>query len=1405
MASKIALRLIKGHIDKQEFQKAVDLAQDLTKQDTQNQTAFLFLGFAYEKLGNLEGAETALRSAVSLKQQDPQPYRGLVALFEKQGNVKLDQYHHIVHQLAKIYADQDDRAQCQSAVEKYELFAKKHGSQAQYRHALELVLPTCDIYSTLEGRVLKPALAYQRILESAQSEENEWIKTQIGERRTRLGSRIDQVTQEVKREAVPRFQVEEKYAALIHWTQDDDLRHELEQQYFQRMFDNLTALPEDQKPAQRDRLLNIANGMVIIKQQFAPAWKVALEWVDAEDLGEWDVNILREYIGYFPDDCLSKVLHGFLDSGSSPFPQLETADQGEDESAESKLSEADQLILMNEGLEECPDSQLGHRIMAHTFLHLEEYQSAADVARKAQTLHKDSQKKFALDLQNSIDGVRLTLANALIYYQSPRHHTESKLLFEAILKRKPTLTAALLGVGLIYEEDENYPEAASFLQRAAERDDQNLRIRLELAWCQALSHDLAKGLGELENILEALEAQDPVNSSMKAEALYRVAYCKWHINTSVSARKDKSGPYKDLIDSVKANASYPPAYTLLGIYFLDYGKSRKRARVALQKAFELSTSELRAAEILARLFANSGEWDLVELVAQRVIKSGKAKPAPGSKKKALSWPHSALGVVQMNKQQYSQATVSFQSALRIHPDDYHSWVGLGESYHNSGRYIAASKAFEKGESIDHGLKPDQTWFAKYMLANVQKEMGEFDKAVEQYELVLEIKRGEFGVLVALLQTMSENAWSKIAQGMFGQAANLANRAIITALEIAEQRVDAFNMWKAVGDACSALALVKTFTSEVKFESLIQLLQSQTTGDELGILSEQDKASIDTLVAGEGDSAECVPDKCLIAAILAYKRAIHSYSHDVHAQAVSWYNLGWAEHQAYCSAGTTLQTKDQPPRRFLKAAMKCFKRAIELEASNSEFWNALGVVTMILSPKVSQHSFVRSLHLNDHSARTWTNLGALYLANNDTQLAHQAFTHAQSADPEYADAWIGQGLLATLHGESKEARGLFMHAFEISGSGSLPAKRHYAQSAFDHLLKASAKLQNIAQLLSPLFATRQLHVLSPANTSVTHLMALYAERAQDYAGATMALEQVCEAIEGEYEKSESEENITRFAQAKADLARNQLAKNDFEAAVENAQTALDLTEEDSLGPAYADLRTKLRLSAHTTVGLAHSHLKAIDQSIKMFHSALEESGNNPDVVSMLAQVLWAKGGQAEQEAAHSQLFDCVSEHPDHVQSICLLAVTGLLDDDSDVLDAVNDDLQALLTNDKISVHDRLKVMRVLSGITACSGNAQGGAEAMTQEALRSIMLSPGQPQGWLQMSQATQDNYAADMAKASVMKQMPPSGELEVEDVAEAFANTGLKEDIDQATMLAPWKVDGYDGDVAVEEGGIPLR
>lgn len=1292
-------------------------------------------------------------------------------------------------------------------VDKYIKFVRKNGSRAQLKEALRLQLPSCPLYSALEGRVPRPADTYQRLIEYAEAEEKEFINREIGERRTRLGARIDQVTMEVKNEAFSRPELEELYRGLIDWTQDDDVRHRYEEKLLQRAYDHLLVLPSDKKKAKRDEVYRSAKDMVIIKQPFDLAWKIVLEWNDVEEFSGWDHGMLQEYTQFFPDDGLSKVLRGFLSSDLSPFPRsTETAqmdekqDNSNGETAEI-ISAEERLLLMSDGLEKASNSVMAHRIMAQLYLSMEEHGTAVDIARKGLSLIKEQTRQTGVVLRHTTDAIQITLATALISHQSPRNHPEAKTIFEGILKRKPTDTRCLLGVGLILEEDQDYEEAVDFLQRARQRDPSNLKIQSEFYWCTALNGDLETGLSGLQDVLAEGESAQSLSREFKAELHYRIGYCKWELDPSPAARKDRNGAYASFLASIQSDLNYAPAYTSLGIFYADYKKDKNRARRCFHKAFELSASEVEAAERLARAFADQREWDLVEAVAQRVVESGKAKPAPGSKRRGLSWPYVALGVVQINRQQYSKSIVSYQSALRISPEDYHSWVGLGESYHNSGRYIAATKAFEQAESLEPSLPPaerEHIWFAKYMLANVKRELGEYEAAISRYEAVLDIRPGEFGVLIALLQTLVEGSWKNIETGLFNDAAILAQKAIDTAAAVARDHPRVFNLWKAVGDACAVFSYVKNKADFISTSSLMQVLSTELDEAAFEILADGD--GIGTNYASLLDPPEKTPstlsNACIFAAILAFKRAVHVSADDVHARAVSWYNLGWAEYRAYriVEEGTVKKEKKRP-RKYLKTAIRCFKKAIELEAGNAEFWNALGVVTSSLSPKVAQHAFVRSLHLNERSAQNWTNLGAFYLINHDLELSNHAFTRAQSADPDYAPAWLGQGFLAMLFGDPTEARALFTHAFDISSSFSVVPKRQYSLSLFDHLIDDLAMSNNISQLIRPLFALHQLHCQEPSDYASEHLAGLLAERIGEFSDAVKNLEEVSAVLEAEYEVEESPSTLVRFALASADVARVHLANGEFEAAAEKAETALSLSAEDEAAAVNPDAVGKLRLSAHLTAGLAYYYLKSMDQAIDMFRDALHEAENAPEVVCLLAQVLWAKGGEEERSVARQQLFDCVERFPDHVGAVTLLGAIALLDGDEDAIAAVHADMETARTRDDVGIQDRAKIAKLLATIKAIGLDTDTSVEEEIRqvgEAATAVMLAPGQPQGWMELAAASGEYYPAKMAIRTALQCVPPRGNFEAGDLCEAYVQTGTISDSMRAIMVAPWKREGWE-------------
>ncbi|EEP82735.1 conserved hypothetical protein [Uncinocarpus reesii 1704] len=1400
MPPKSALKDIRASLDAGDFAQAAAKATQLCEQDPQNYHAHVFLGLGLDKLNDPDAAERAYIGATKIKENDKTAWQGLINLYEGRGNKKLDDYESAVIRLCHIFGEADERSRAQAAVDKYISFVKKNGTSNQYKRALELLLPHSPLFNVLEGLIPHPSQTYLQVIELSEAEEKQFINREIGERRTRLGAKIDQVTAEVNLEAFQRSNLDKLYRGIVDWTYDDATRRTYEEKLLQRGYDYLLALPAGKKPEQRKYVLKSAEDMVIIHHPFELAWKIVLEWKDVSEISELDVTVLREFIHLFPDDGLSKVLKGFLASGLSPFPEeVDSADQHDESAAaagdsaetENPIAADDHLLLMTEGLEQSPGSLLSHRIMGDVYLALEEVQSATEVSRKGLMVASDLQRRTGLKLRNTIDSMNATLATALITYQSPKNHPEAREIFEDILKRNQLSTRCLLGLGLIFEEDQDYEQAVELLGKALQRDTENARIRCELFWCKARCGNLEEAMAGLEDTLAMIQPGQPKYRDLKSVILYRLGQCQWELDTSPAARKDRNGAYASFLGSIQSNMNYAPAYTSLGIYYADYKKDQKRAKRCFHKAIELSSSEIEAAERLARDFANQGDWDLVEAIAQRVVDSGKAKPAPGSKRKGHSWPYAAVGVVEVNRQQYTKSIVSFQTALRISPGDYHCWVGLGESYHNSGRYISAIKSFQHAQALEEALSEtdkDHIWFARYMTANVMRELGDFPEAISRYKDVLSMKPDEFGVSISLLQTYTESSWKSVESGVFGDAAETATAAINIGISIAKRRPNSVNLWKAIGDAFSIFSWIENKASSMPISQFKSLLEAQCDPEALQVLGDLDNIGSNYKVLETSTS-----NLPMIAAILAYKIALAVSNADVHARAIAWYNLGWAEYRAH-TRHRVQQNKSGKGKRsgFLTASMCCFKRAIELEAGNSEFWNALGVACMVLSPKVAQHSFVRSLHINDRSASVWTNLGALYLLHNDFQLASEAFTKAQSTDPDFAHAWLGQALLAFLIGDLSEARELVTHAFTLGNASLVFPKRQYAISAFDHLSSSSGS-SDLSHLIQPLFALHQLHTQEPSNSPYDHLSGLLAERLGDANDMKSSLDRVCSAAEAEYEATESISALCRYSQAKADIARAQLALLEYEAAADSAETTLSLSAVDEVAEFDNHLYKKMRLSAHLTAGLAYYYLKEMDKSIDMFREALHEADSSPDVICLLAQVLWAKGGEEERSVAREQLFDCVEQHPDHVGAVTLLGMIGLLDMDEDVIDAVESDLRSMRTNKEIGIHDRAKISKILAAISSVSDKRPDISEEQKriQQASNSVILLPSEPQGWRALAVASSEEFPAQMAVRTALGNIPPHGSLGATDLAKAYALTGQRQNALESIMVAPWMAEGW--------------
>ncbi|KAI1398992.1 tetratricopeptide [Hypoxylon fuscum] len=1409
MASiKASLKAINDAIRQQKWDDALAGAENVIGKDPNSYQAHVFKAFALDKKNQPELAEAAYSTAIGIR-SDAQAWQGLIKLYEKQGPKALGKYQLAALKLAEIFRDANEMDKCQDVVDKFIDFARARGDRAQYVQALRLILPNSPIYPALEGRVPHPAKTYETIAQILEVDEKKRINTLIGERRTRLGAKISEVTLEVNREVLCQSELSEIYEQLTLWSQDDDVRRQYEEKLLQFRYDRLLVTPAPDKPAELQVVQKLANDMVIIKHPFKLAWDIAVEWQDHKEIKDWDVNVLNEYCSFFPDSDLYRVLTGYMTSELSPFPKrvAETpspapasepnGESSDDEDGGAPTSvvpytDEDRLLMMTEGIA-TTNSMLAHRLMGEYYQHLEEHESNAELMRKAMKIMIAETEKTGKVFTNANQSFMLYLGTALVFYQSPRNHDEAKFLFDNVLKVDPTSTSAMIGVGLIYEEEEEFDQAIDFLNRALTNDSENLRVRAEVGWLYALKGDYAQGKAALESLLPSM-VRTLVSKDLLAQTQYRLGCCIWNLDQSEAARKSRSGAYVYFLDALKSNFSYAPAYSSLGIYYADYAKDKKRARKCFLKAVELSSAEIESAERLARSFADDGDWDRVELVAQRVVDSGRVRPPPGSKKKGISWPLSALGVAELNKQDYSKAIVSFQQALRIAPEDYYSWVGLGESYHNSGRYIAATKAIQNAQKLEEraeNSKIGDTWFTKYMLANVKRELGEFDEAITLYHEVISNRPEEEGVAIALMQTMVENALDSTEKGFFGKSVELATRTLSFALTAQANTINSFNFWKAIGDSCSIFSSVQSRLHDFPTDTVRKLLGLGTDNESMyTALRDVDGVGKEVVLA-DGifpDDEQLGVDltRSLHASILAHKRAIHVSANDIHAQAVSYYNLGWAENRAHLCLPPQLRIQSS---RYQKAAVRCFKRAIELEAGNPEFWNSLGVVTSEINPSVAQHAFVRSLFLNERSAHAWTNLGALAILQNDIQLANEAFTRAQSNDPDYAHSWLGQGFVALLYGDAKEARGLFTHAMDISESSSRLTRRQYPTSLFDHILTNPPNL-SVTSLIQPLFALTQLQRLNPQDLAYQHLSTLYQERTDDSGRAADTLEKACEQLEANYEATESAEALARFALAKTDLARSYLSAGDYAKATECGEMALQLSSDESANELTVEQRKKARLSAHLTVGLAEYFSENVDAAVSYFEAALDESNGNPDAVCVLAQMLWATGTEEARERARTVLFEVIEKDSSHVQSVLLLGIIALLDEDEESLDAVVSELQTLRTSDKVTDAEHSQIGEVFRAVATLSENST--EDDVLAQLQTDIMLYPHLPHGWSGLAELTEEDYPANMALKVALKAIPPRGELGAVDLANAYAGTGKVADAQTAIFIAPWSSNGWE-------------
>ncbi|KAI0743910.1 TPR-like protein [Daedaleopsis nitida] len=1291
---KAKLKTCREALGKKEYERARDTALAVLEYEPDNYNAHVFLGLAQLNMRELEQSEQAYRKAIAIEPDQLLAWQGLSRFYEETRG----EWHErvkVFERLAQLHAKANDAAKCAESIQKIIEIRRdtEHGTRPELADALALLLPGSPFYPLLSSLPppdpTNPTSTTIYLVQTAihntlplseeivlihEREEEMIIQREVSNRRQRLGAPpAEQIQRDVALEVISRSKLPGLYNEVLnHPNTSDELRRETELKLLRMKQLHLFSVDSKHK-AEKARLAeeveDLINGIILLKIPVEFAWSLKIESQDAARIEDYDFGTLRQFIDLFPLSPLAQLLRAYFKYMSVPLQ--EDGDEGAASGDEEDVM--DQLDIMTEAFNSLNDSILAHRIIAELYEQESDYENAMKVSESGFELVRRVEQNWGRPLKQVRKAFNVILATSLVHYFPPKHHVRALRILDELLGEDPENIPALMGRGFVLQYAKKWSRAAAIFATVANLDpegvDHGLRAKEEHAWSEAMCGNLQAAEVELRDVIDVLDGLEGRDDD-KARGWWRLGRCCWEMGDD---HRDQA--YKHFVAALKRSPAFAPAFTSLGIYYSEFASppDPNRASKCFQKAFELDPREAEAARRLAEGFADEGEWDLVDVVARRTIEGeGGLEDGPETKASRRylpinAWAWKAVGAVELARRNYPPAVEAYQIALRTDINDHMSWLRLGEAYSKAGRYAAALKALEHA----HLLAPED-WVAPYFIGEVHRQMGVYEEAIKSFESILETRPEELGVLHSLGQSYLDMGRVELATGFSSRAEASYVSAIRLTLELINASPGFRRVaWKTTADALFQLSISSIYSDAESVQEVVSMVTPLVT-------EHPGKGLADVLTYPlNNDDSTNLPLLCLQVALAAYDYRLALGGLNDTAKGTAHYDLGAA---LSVFARRTLDSAKR--EKADQEAIAQFKHALRLEPMNDAFWVALGNATFLTQPSLCQHSYIRALEIDGKNAATWTNLGMFYLKCEDAELANEAFYKAQTLDPDYALAWVGQGLVATINEHHRDASALFEHVTSLTAA--VPeADLEYATRLFNAVNGSSKSRAASSEALLPAFFVLDRYCRQrPRDASALHLFGLVCERVGH---VELGIEMVARAItvlEAAYEETEDPIIERQFTTAHVNIARLRLAVGDYDDALESYQVATGLLPDQPAEgePAFDSDTRALLAQCQFGSGLAHFKPGQLSEALPLFEAALATAGADAiirgHVVVLLAQTLWAIGTDEAKESAKTQLLQSIEYDPENLMAINTLAGMGILTDDDGLVDAALSELLSL---------------------------------------------------------------------------------------------------------------------------------
>ncbi|CAO1635800.1 unnamed protein product [Jaminaea pallidilutea] len=1182
----------------------------------------------------------------------------------------------------------------------------------------------------------------QTVIALTEDDEREVVEREVQKKRMRLegaGKSKESLQNEAGLAVWPLSKLPTWYEQLLaHSDAPDEARREAEGKLLRYLYRLLLALPTQPRGLQiptaegagrsdttgtdeekssltkaglRNRVADLVKGMVIVEVPDELAWSLHLDWQDFASLADVPRNVLRSAIRFFPRSGRAQAYSALLLTLQDEQYKAEVEEIDKNSDVDRGMREQDPLTLALAGLESAPQSHLVCRIAACLSLLDRDYSATSQIAASAIERCQGLVTRSAVNLSKTIRDINYVLGASLCRIHASQNHAKALRLLDEVLESQPTHCETLFARGYIEMSAARWESAQGFYRRilqqsspsdvphnAAARHLSNYKdpitaARGNLGWCAVKLGRLQEGLLELEEAQGRMDndhqrgaADQDFTDEDRADAWWRQGECLVGLGIQDAGEDDVfSRAFDCYVTALKRCPSFAPAFASLGRFYERHSSpaDRIRSTKCYQKALELDATQFEAALQLATHYADEREWDLVSMIASRVVEGEGGSEALHGQQVALqqkhksqnAWAWKAIGIVRLEQGDAQGAVTPLQVALRTNSADAVAWQRLGEAYLTNGRHTAALKAFERVLQLEA-----ENWEAQYSIAEVYRQLDDYEAAMLLLNGVLISRPEVLGIRVALGEVHLSASRHHLLNGFVERSQESLYEAVRNALEVLDNEALLRSAWKIASDAAfDASKHVPDAQILGAFEKLWVPLMHIATRQNVDNLV----PSVDSITATnvpEAMTADAGSYRCAMLTAAAYLNKLRVA---LCASSDELVGSAWAELSITLVELATYKGVQLGDRHF-KQAVSCIKEALNHEPANDAFWLVLGNLTFQRSIKVAQHAYIRAIESSVNDPVPWCNLGLLYLKHQNTELAAQCFVQAQTLDPEHPVAWFGQALLASHYGDHLSAKTLCAHAVEVSGGALLDADCHFGAVLFEQQQVLAADVHSASFALASYLSHR------PEDPNALHLAALYAEQLGEYSLASRHMELVAWLLEAEFEKTESAHTALKFAIAQSNLARIRLGSGNVRGAQEASQTALSLLQDEnhqdhSDNEDAARRRDVQRLRAQQnalmTSAVAHTVTGDFDAALRA--STLPPAIHQSDVLSHAqratmqsmksvaqAQILCAAGREDE---AKSILLAAVEDQPASMDIAIVLSTVALLDADMELFTATITDI------------------------------------------------------------------------------------------------------------------------------------